>query len=624
MGHLDMGEKSRFDKTPKAWLKVGSQINDLVNEMSERSDIVTFVGEGAGQGHAACYVPAIAEMEVNVDIAFGEGTNPLYIGDLTKRKVQFDHPAAIGAVMHEAFHAKHSKIELLMGMSKIEDKFIKLLVTMFEETRIEARAITALPKNRAFLRSCALKIVLGDLREDEDFTSRGIQAFSQLILLTLARVDAGVLDMEDVQVVQDAALKLFGEDVLMKLRSVWLRGQAHNNDKDCEPLIKLAEEWVKILEDNDHDTSAGNEIPDWLQELLEAMVGEGSDEGEDGEGGEGSGSGGSGDGKGKGRGLLDDMAEDTELDAQSEANAQAVQEVRDAIAEAMAEAAAEAKKHAEEAGKVFGRGTGPAGFHTHSTLIEERMPSAKERAAAVALSKQLERARYRDRVVVKRSSMVPPGRLNARKAVAAAEQRSRGADVTVETWSRKQRHHTEDPTLAVGVMVDISGSMGMAMEPMASTAWILPEAVRRVQGKCAMVYYGNDVFPVLKPGQHHKKVQVYNAPDGTERFDKAFKALDGTLNLLNSTGARLLVIVSDLYYTGGESEKVLYWMRRCREAGVAVIIVPFDYEDNAKDVVKKSKARGIEMIPHRLTTDVVGAATAIGAAAVRQLENISG
>lgn len=631
MGHLIMGEKSRFDKTPKEWLKVGSQINDLVNEFAGRHDIVTFIGEGAGHGSPACYVPAIAEMEVNVELAFGEGTNPVFIGDLTQRKVQFDHPVAVGAVMHEAFHAKHSTLDLLLGISKVKDSFIRLLCTMFEETRIESRAIKALPKNRAFLRACALRLVLGDLKEDEDFTARGIQAFSQLMLLSLARVDAGVLDDEDVEIIHDAAVKLFGTDVLAKLRNIWCRAQRHNNDRDCQPLVKLAEEWIKVLEDADFDPSAEGEIPDWLQELLKAMVGEGQPgDGDGDEEGEGSGGSGSGEpgsegepGKGSGRGLLDDMAEDTELDAQSEANGQAVQEVREAKAEEMNAAAKESKEHQAESGKVFGRGTGPAGFSTSSRLQRERPPTAAERAAAVALSKQLEKARYRDRVVVKRSSMVPPGRLNARKAVAAAEQKSRGAEVTVETWARKQRKHTEDPTLTIGVMVDISGSMGMAMEPMASTAWILPEAARRVQGKCAMVYYGNDVFPVLKPGQHHKNVQVYNAPDGTERFDKAFKAMDGTLNLLNSTGARLLVIVSDLYYQPHEVEAVHKWMRRCREAGVAVVIVPFDYEDNARDVVKRSKAKGIEMIPHKMTGDIVGAAKAIGAAAVRQLETLS-
>lgn len=618
MGHLDHGKKSRFDSTPREWLSVGAQVNDLVNEWARRDDIVTFIGEGAGHGSPACYIPAIAEMEVNVSMAFGESVNPLFIGDLSDRKIQFDHPIAMGAVMHEAFHAKHSTLDLLAGINEEKDKFVKNLATWFEETRIESRAIEALPKNKAFLRACALRLVIGDLKEDTDFQAQGIQGFSQLMLLTLARIDAGVLKRKDVKIVQDAADKLFDRKTNRKLQSIWQRAQRHRDDHNAEPMLELAREWVKALEDsgNDPKDDQQNELPEWLKELMKQMMGEGSGEsGEDGEEGEGSGGGG---------GLLEEMADDTETDAQTEANAQAVQEVKEEIAKARSAAAKEAQEHSDKSKEVFGRGTGPGPAHTNSRLIEERQPTNTERSAAVSLSKQLERARYRDRVVVKRGSVVPPGRLNARKALAAAEQRSRGVEVTSEAWSRKQRFHTEDPTLTVGVLVDISGSMSSAMAPMASTAWILSEATKRVQGKCAMVYYGNDVFPTLKPGQHLKDVKVYSAPDGTEQFDKAFKAINGALSLLDSSGARLLVIVSDLYYGGDEGKKTKYWMKRCREAGVAVIVVPFEYADHAKEVVKSVKTNGIEVLSVSQTRDLIGAAKSIGEAAVRQLETVSG
>src|SRR5690606_14828053 len=96
------------------------------------------------------------------------------------------------------------------------------------------------------------------------------------------------------------------------------------------------------------------------------------------------------------------------------------------------------------------------------------------------------------------------------------------------------------------------------------------------------------------------------------------------LNLLNSSGARLLVIVSDLYYTGYEGERTRYWMKRCRESGVAVIVVPFDYDAHAQSVVDSVKTRGIEVIMNSVTSkDVVSAAKAIGEAAVKQLEAVS-
>jgi hypothetical protein len=133
-------------------------------------------------------------------------------------------------------------------------------------------------------------------------------------------------------------------------------------------------------------------------------------------------------------------------------------------------------------------------------------------------------------------------------------------------------------------MVDISGSMGSAMNPMATTAWVMSEAVNRIQGNCAMVYYGNDVFPTLSVGQRLDKVNVYSASDGTEKFQKAFQALDGSLNLLHGTGARLLVIVSDGEYVPEENKRAKEIMEKCKASGVAVLWLPFDDGKGAKDI----------------------------------------
>jgi hypothetical protein len=155
---------------------------------------------------------------------------------------------------------------------------------------------------------------------------------------------------------------------------------------------------------------------------------------------------------------------------------------------------------------------------------------------------------------------------------------------------------TDDPTLTVGVMVDISGSMYSAMEPMATTAWVMSEAVRRVQGRTAMVYYGNEVFPTLKPGQHLDQVNVWEANDGYEKFDEAFRALDGALNLLNGSGARLLVVTSDGAYRSKEAERAIHWVTRCKQAGVAVLWLPFD---------NGMYARGVERAGARVLSGVL-------------------
>lgn len=625
MGHINGDHRSRFEKTPRAWLKVGTQFNDVVNGWADRSDLITFLGEGAGHGTVAAFNWREAEIEVNVDLAFGEGFDPTFLPDLTVRKNQFEYPAAMGAVFHEAAHARFTKYNRV-SLAETATPTELLIVRAFEETRIEKNLLAVFPKNKALIRATALDLVLNDVQETENFSERGILSFAHLILLSLARVDCGSLKERDVKVISKAFKQLFDKPTRKKLQSIWKRAQAHSEHTTWEPLLDLAKEFIETLKEagQDPEDEEQDNVPEWLKELLKALSGEGSGsesgEGEgdgEGESGEGESGGGSG-----GQSLLEQMAEQAQIGAQGDANAQLVEEVREAAAAARAEQAAEARTHAETSSEVYGRGSGPAGRYTNSSLVEERMPTSDERRAAVALSKELEKAKYRDRAVTRTTSIIPPGRLNARQMLAGAEQRSRGAEITAQPFARKQRKHTDEPELTIGALVDISGSMHRAMEPMASMAWILSEATKRVQGKCSMVYYGDDVFPVLKPGQHFDKVKVYDAPDGSEQFDKAFKALDGALNLLHGDGARLLVVVSDLYYYGFEIDATKKWMQRCRDAGVAVIVVPFGHDSTAESALRGIK--GIELIKSAKTSgSIVNAAMEVGKAAVRQLQVVS-
>jgi hypothetical protein len=135
-------------------------------------------------------------------------------------------------------------------------------------------------------------------------------------------------------------------------------------------------------------------------------------------------------------------------------------------------------------------------------------------------------------------------------------------------------------------MTDISGSMSSAMEPMAVTNWVMSEASRRIQARVASVYYGEGVFGGLRPGEHLEKVKVYAAPDSTERFDEAFKALDGALDLLRGNGARLLVIVSDFCYTPDQLRAAEKWLARCKQSGVAVINLPYGNSSYSKSMAE--------------------------------------
>lgn len=131
-----------------------------------------------------------------------------------------------------------------------------------------------------------------------------------------------------------------------------------------------------------------------------------------------------------------------------------------------------------------------------------RAPTAAERTAARVLARALSTAGVHERVAVKSTSPVPPGRLRMRGALAADAQRSAGATVTAEPFTRSTRLIAPAPPMRLGIACDVSGSMGYLRGPVASTAWILAHAGARatVPVTTATVIYGANVRPITHPG----------------------------------------------------------------------------------------------------------------------------
>ena len=553
MAHIKMSE-TRAEATPTEWLGVGRDIGQLANKWSLRDDLVAYVGPGAGGPAPACYNPSTAEIEVNVDVAFGKGITPLEIGDISNRSTQYEFPKATGAIIHEAFHARFSGWSMPKAYEELEKDEYKALI-LLEESRIEYQGVISNPKARTFLRSCAMEIVIGDTKDMENETQT--QSLSNLVGLVHARIDAGILHAHEVKDVTTLVENKLGTDVVSKLREVVRKAQLHDNHRDATELYPLAKEWAKIVRDTakergDESNQEGANIP---KELLKAILG-----------------------------ALVEASSSVELNNFGELADQEQSEDWKEEVKAKASEAEEQKENEEVAKKVFSKSSGQANSGTRSVLTESREPTFEELRASLIIGEALEKAKYRERDEMQVSSIVPPGRLRARAIVQNTAYRARGQMAQAKPFRRTVRKHTDEPTLNVGVMVDISGSMGSAMNPMATTAWVMSEAVNRIQGNCAMVYYGNDVFPTLSAGQRLSKVNVYSASDGTEKFQKAFQALDGSLNLLHGTGARLLVIVSDGEYTPEENKRAREVMEKCKASGVAVLWLPFDEGRSAKDI----------------------------------------
>ena len=566
MAHIKPQEVNRSKiKTPSDWLGVGYEITQLVNLWSERTDLVALLGTEAGQGAPACFLPALAEVEVNTKVAFGEITTPSMIDDLTKRKNQYEFAKAVGAIRHEAYHAKFSAWDIpLAGKTLKQDEFEALM--LLEEGRIEAWGISTHPDAKVFLRASAMGLIIDEAKEVFSEQST-IRSASSLVGLCHARIIAGSLDELQAFDLLDKVNGILGSDLVMKLKEIIYQFQDHAIHTDISACYPLAIEWARLVREKAEE--AGEQPTKEQQEAFAEMMSE----------------------------MLGEMSESVSISNANELQDQKRSEDMKESATAKANTSKEQKKNEEIARQVFSKSSGPGEASTRSQLVEKRSPNGQERNSAVKIAKALERAKYRERGAIEIGSIVPPGKLNTRKIIQAKALEQKGIFTQPKAFSKKVRKHTDEPELSVGVMVDISGSMSSAMNPMASTAWIMGEAVRRVQGRCAMVYFGSDVFPTLKAGQRLKEVNVYSAPDGTEKFDRAFRALDGALNLLNGEGARLLVVVSDGHYTSDEMESAKAWVARCSKNGVAVLWLPIgDNGATAKHICAGANAQVVENI----------------------------
>ena len=588
MGHIKVSA-TRAEQTPPEWLPVGAQIGSLVNTWAGRTDIVAYVGPGAGNSSPACFNPPLAEVEVNVDVAFGKGIGPSTIGDLNDRDNLFNWPKATGAIFHEAMHARYSRIDLVKAYQDLTPQEYGAL-TSLEETRIERLGVDNYPANRVFLRASALDIVLQDINENKD-KADNVRSIAGIAALICARVDAGSLYADDVEDVTALVIDFLGVDIYERLRNVWLRFQAYEEHRVAEPMYELAREWERIIQDamkERGEDEKQQQLRSFIASIVEA---------------------------------IESAASDLDVSVHDDIQDQQQSEEWKNEAETRAGAARQKRDHEKVASTVFNKTTGEVYSHNSGSVLREvRNPTSNERAAAVKIARMLEKAKYRERDEHEIQSILPPGRLRTRSIVQNAAYRAQGAMTLAEPWRRTVRRHTDDPTLNIGVMVDISGSMGSAMQPMAVTAWAMSEAARRVQARAAMIYFGEDVFPTLKPGQHLNQVNIYTAPDGTEKFDKAFKALDGSLNLLHGTGARLLVVVSDGCYTPQEKERAIHWVRECDKNGVAVLWIPFTaehYSHYTEDIT-----RGTNAVVLSDVKDPADAALQIGSAAANALTKI--
>jgi hypothetical protein len=571
--HITYGRVApSINESDADWYGVAAQVGTHVNKRAHRTDITAVVSTTAGMGAPACFIPSLSEMHINTSVVDLGSADKV---DLADRLWMLGHASAVGAMDHEAAHARHTKFDPreLMDEYGATRKMIDVITTL-EEPRIEANSVRTTPATRPFLRGCAMEIVARDFVIPD--SKYGAAAAAGLLL---ARVDAKVLSKGEVAHFRRMIRKVLGTDVLAVLEPLWQRFLRLRDD-DYEGMVDVATQWLEAIEEDPED-SEGMVGMAMMGEPLPGDPGEGDGEGE------GSGSGDSEDGEDGepkdgdkfGKAIKAKVHEaEVKMDGEIVVERGAERaERRMAERRADAERAKEGDREHEKAFKPSAGGLygfSPTGFSHYS---HSRPPSADERRAAKALARTLERIDYRDRAVAKVTSTVPPGRLRGRMAVQAEAYAETGRDSsTVEVWSGKRRKRVDSTPLTIGFAGDVSGSMGSAMEPLASSQWVMTTAGSHIDAKVASVLFGDRVHGITPCGVKEKDVRVFDACDGSEAFKGAALALDRELNLLDGAGARLLFIASDGVFVSGTDKAYAHtFMALAKRKGVAVIFLDF-------------------------------------------------
>ena len=148
---------------------------------------------------------------------------------------------------------------------------------------------------------------------------------------------------------------------------------------------------------------------------------------------------------------------------------------------------------------------------------------------------------------------------------------------TAKQWEGKERHMTDEIPLKVGVAVDISGSMNALAMPLATTAYVVGNAVDKAGGTYAQVAFGATTAGIVRAGRKVTHVPYVRPHDPSEDIKGACLALDGELDLVDGDGVRVLIVASDGQFVKGDQQAWAdkhwpLWSKR------GVVILHLDFE----------------------------------------------
>lgn len=197
---------------------------------------------GKGQPQApAWFSPATNTVTIDTTVGLG-AIDPAEVNPLTPQGRQ-KHPVIVGLAAHEAAHARHTRWTATFG--KGHAPVVVAMAVLLEEPRIEAHHLVRRPQDRPYLRAQSVLLDVEALGGGEAIPGMARARAAEIALMTLGRLDAGVLEPEDAALVLPHLQGVLGED-LGAFRALWSEAIALE-DRDVRGLLGLGRRWVELL-----------------------------------------------------------------------------------------------------------------------------------------------------------------------------------------------------------------------------------------------------------------------------------------------------------------------------------------------------------------------------------------
>jgi hypothetical protein len=520
----------------------------------------------------AWYYPTKADIHLNIERILGEDwdEDAFYNSNI--------QTTLWGFVAHEALHSLFSDWHIEAPKS------VHQTLMLFEELRIEKRGVDR--GVATYLRRSFAWILKDMLTHDGELaTSRW--AIAHNWALAYGRLLAGVAVEKEVKAIDELARIELGDFTVDMLREILSEAIVlhipkpgkWDRERQLETLRLLAVEWLEILgidpEAQPPSLYIFIENGDATTPAPGPGEGEAEDEAEDEAENE----------KTPGaptKGELGSVPEEdegtpdktpyVEIDSETaELLREALEETAEAVDSPMPDEPPEPIRLADPTKwvKIFKSTEDP----DHSWGTKD--PTHEQRTKARKLATTLETLSLPTIARRKVRSAAPPGRLRGRAAVRQAADRDRGVMTDAEPWERTKRHRTHAKPVVVGVMTDVSGSMGWAQEFVGEFAWVVGTAGLHIGARTAAVTFGDEAEAVLQPGEVPQKIKVRSANGSSEAFDHAAAAIEGVLHLsAPTTHSKVLFVVSDgQLVRANEPRKAQRWIERWTAAGTIIVWV---------------------------------------------------